>query len=172
MEQSITVSTCNSKGGFSTGNFENWAIGTRNVGTIYYCQHPQFKSPKYAPVICGHNLSPMFEIGLIVETNPFVPIIYVPACLLTNMQLVRDSIDSIQFEKYLPLFYIKNVWIRRNKFLVIGKMVDVQMVIQVVGKLGYQINPSFLKMVTRAGLLLEPAKKVQTNKLVWAIGDL
>ena len=63
------------------------------------------------------------------------------------MQLVRNSIDSKQFEKYLPLFYVKNVWIRRNKFLVIGKMVDVQMVIQVVGKLGYQINLSFLKMV-------------------------
>ena len=65
------------------------------------------------------------------------------------MQLVRYSIDSIQFEKYLPLFYVKNVWIRRNKFLVIGKMVDVQMVIQVVGKLGYQIDLSFLKMVTQ-----------------------
>ena len=63
------------------------------------------------------------------------------------MQLVRNSIDSKQFEKYLPLFYVKNVWIRKNKFLVIGKMVDVQMVIQVVGKLGYQINLSFFKMV-------------------------
>ena len=65
------------------------------------------------------------------------------------MQLVHNLIDSVQFEKYLPLFYLKNVWIRRNKFLVIGKMVDVQMVIQVVGKLGYQINLSVFKMVTR-----------------------
>ena len=24
-------------------------FSTRNFGTIYYCQHPQFKSPKYAP---------------------------------------------------------------------------------------------------------------------------
>ena len=26
-------------------------FSTRNFGTIYYCQHPQFKSSKYAPAI-------------------------------------------------------------------------------------------------------------------------
>ena len=31
----------------STETVETFSI--RNFGTIYYCQHPQFKSPKYAP---------------------------------------------------------------------------------------------------------------------------
>ena len=39
------------------------AISTRNFGTIYYCQHPQFKSPKYPTAarqaLSSHPRQPM-----------------------------------------------------------------------------------------------------------------
>merc|ERR1712008_66936 len=37
-------------------------FSTRNFGTIYYCQHPQSKSPKYAPVYYHHAFMGCFGI--------------------------------------------------------------------------------------------------------------
>ena len=102
------ISTHWLSGVFSTGALAPAILGqsiivtsltTRNFGTVYYCQHPQFKSPKYAPDWGNRFLTKLWFFVFQIQSGCvfFVVIVFCFWYVLLN------QIDSVGY--FFPDFF-------------------------------------------------------------------
>ena len=81
-------------GCFSTRNigtiYQSPPFNARNIGTIFYCHHPQFKSPKYAPAtvhIDAFNLVCFVDFFRLISVLMISKIISYPSHLLIRWNI-------------------------------------------------------------------------------------